>query len=192
MNLQHALHATVIVALGGLLSSSPLALEATAGNHDADANAAFAMRLETVQALLTAAINELTHRVDVCTAEGKLYGPTHPDRNANGCVIQVTSSTIPDADQCDAGSPLVSNGSEWTCQKTFTSPQCNGVACLWNSPTTAATGNKFCQTQGYSAMSAHTYGGGGCEDCAYMKWAGAWQPVYSCDTCRPFQTVTCY
>src|SRR6266545_8182773 len=100
MSLHRAFLTATAVALA--VSTSALALESTATNHAMDSLSGFDTKLETYQALLTAAINELTHRVDICTQAGKGYAPTAPGKDANGCIdlTTTTSDTVPDPTTC--------------------------------------------------------------------------------------------
>ena len=50
------------------------ALESTASNHDMDSLSGFDTKLETYQALLTAALNELTHLIEPPDERGNFSG----------------------------------------------------------------------------------------------------------------------
>jgi hypothetical protein len=75
--------ATLALTLSAFTAS---ALEATSHGNDMQVVSNLGLRLDSLQALLTAAINELTHRVDVCRQKGMLYAPTSASKDADGCV----------------------------------------------------------------------------------------------------------
>ena len=180
---------TITTALAVVFCPDATALESTASNHAMDSLSGFDTKIESYQALLTAALNELTHRIDACTATGKLYGPTHPDKDVNGCVLSVTSSTVPDPTTCDAGQPLVSNGTTWTCPKIFASPTVSGARVR----AAAASGARYCTEHGYAAVYASASGGAGCHSCQYSEWMGpSWSTYSGCDGCAPYNTLTCF
>jgi hypothetical protein len=172
------------------LPSASFALEATANISDMNSLSGFNTKLETYQALLTAALNELTHRVDVCTQAHKGYAPTASGKDANGCIdlTATTSDTVPDPTTCNAGQPLLSNGSAWTCPKTFSNPTVSGNRIY----ASGGNGARYCVEHGYSAVYASASGSSGCSSCGYETWGGSsWSLFAGCSGCAPYSTLTC-
>jgi hypothetical protein len=66
----------------------------TANNHDTDSLSGFDTMLSVLQSILTSAINELTHRIDVCSQKGMLYAPTSRSKDADGCVAGGGGATM--------------------------------------------------------------------------------------------------
>ena len=106
---------TLVALLASVVFSVPVfALEATAAN-DATALSAVEMKLDAFNSVLQTALTTIVGKIDTCSKAGKLYAPTSPSQDANGCVGIAASCSFPAASTCGNGSHPVSNGSAWVC-----------------------------------------------------------------------------
>ncbi len=192
-------------------STSVGALETTATGNPTDI--ASSMGLSALQAMLMAAFNSLKNSIDTCAKDGKLYAPTSPGKDANGCISIATPTQVcadkglfyspgtpgadadgcvdllPDNADCDVGSPILNNGTKWTCTKTSGSIYVGGASVV----TSAMDAQKICVDRGFDRYYTYTATGGGCNGCYYMAWNGsAWIWITGCPACTTLSTVTCY
>ena len=198
MNLSRARSFIIIAVVAGTAVGAP-ALEATTTNRSPDNSQnlnASGAGLSTFISSSVADINALTHKVDLCSTSGKLYAPTSPSRDANGCITVPPEPypAVPSPGGSCPGHQMISNGVFWSCPVTFGlgSNSCGGVYCY--NAGGAASLTRACVERGYVRYSALTATGSlGCNGCYFASWnGGGWASFKKCNSCGSYTSVTCY